>query len=535
MYLSHFGLSEYPFKNQMGSDFFFEGGNRGTTLDALIYLLTHGEGIEGIVKVIGENGSGKSTLCRLLPQRLPRSMMLIDFAQSSPPREALLRSLAEKLDVGSSQSSAVRTVGTDGIGDQQEDVDGDLLGVLTWMRAAGSQIVLLLDEAHDLPEETLDALCTLYDLQSSYHKLFQIVLFGEPRLDERLASPSMSKIKARVAHHFMLQPFTAKVVEAYLSWRLGAVGYRGNEMFSRPAIRSITMASCGHIQQLDLFAANSLRIAYAAQSQVVDASHAKEAIRGVGIKPGFNWRSWRLAQDLPNRHIASTDTLLSVTPVVAVALLSWSIWQSTAISNSAPIAAVPLEVSPSAPLLVPVPSSTNPATVAGIISSAPPSAAAAVASSNAPSAVVPSSAPAEPKAPVPVPPVPHNSPDPAVQRGSTASIGGVKLVGYELLEQRVDATIKTVSATNRDTYTIQLFATENVQPDRMERFLARARSMIDISDVYVHPVINGDRAKFRVTYGIYSSREQASAALGGLPEKYQSSFQPEIYALSEIN
>jgi MSHA biogenesis protein MshM len=386
-----------------------------------------------------------------------------------------------------------------------------------------------------LPEETLDALCTLYDLQSSYHKLFQIVLFGEPRLDERLASPSMGKIKARVAHHFMLQPFTAKVVEAYLSWRLGAVDYRGNEMFSRPAIRSITMASCGHIQQLDLFAANSLRIAYAAQSQVVDASHAKEAIRGVGIKPGFNWRSWRLAQDLPNRHIASMDTLLSVTPVVAVALLSWSIWQSPAISNSAPIAAVPLEVSPSAPLLVPVPSSTNPATVAGIISSAPPSAAAAVASSNAPSAVVPSSAPAEPKAPVPVPPVPHNSPDPAVQRSSTASIGGVKLVGYELLEQRVDATIKTVSATNRDTYTIQLFATENVQPDRMERFLARARSMIDISDVYVHPVINGDRAKFRVTYGIYSSREQASAALGGLPEKYQSSFQPEIYALSEIN
>jgi septal ring-binding cell division protein DamX len=108
-------------------------------------------------------------------------------------------------------------------------------------------------------------------------------------------------------------------------------------------------------------------------------------------------------------------------------------------------------------------------------------------------------------------------------------------VGYELLEQRVDATIKTVSATNRDTYTIQLFATENVQPDRMERFLARARSMIDISDVYVHPVINGDRAKFRVTYGIYSSRDQASAALGGLPEKYQSSFRPEIYALSEIN
>ena len=136
---------------------------------------------------------------------------------------------------------------------------------------------------------------------------------------------------------------------------------------------------------------------------------------------------------------------------------------------------------------------------------------------------------------MPVPPVPHNSPVPAVQHGSTASIGGVKLAGYELLEQRVEATIQTVGATNRDTYTIQLFATENVQPDRMERFLARARSLVDLSDLYVHPVINGDRAKFRVTYGIYSSRDQASAAVGVLPEKYQTSFQPEIYALSEIH
>lgn len=535
MYLSHFGLSERPFNDQMGSDFFFEGGNRGTTLDALIYLLTHGEGVEGIVEVTGEDGSGKSTLCRLLPQRLPASMMLIEFAQGCLPREELLRSLAEKLDFDSSQSRAIAAADTDGIGEPQNEVDDELQRVLTGMRAAGAQIVLLMDEAHDLPEETLDALCTLYDLQSSYHKSFQIVLFGEPRLDERLALPKMSKIRARVAHHFTLQPFTAKVVEAYLAWRLGAAGYRGTEMFSRSAIRSMTMASCGHIRQLDLLAANSLRIAYAAQSQVVDASHAKEAIRGVGTKRGFNWRSWRLVQDLPDRRIAGAGALFSVTPLAVVALLSWSIWQSPATSNPASIAPAPFEVAASAPLLGPVPSSTNPSTFASVISSAPPSAAAAVASSNAPAAVVPSNSPAEPKAHVPVPPVPHNSPVPAVQHGSTASIGGVKLAGYELLEQRVEATIKTVGATNRDTYTIQLFATENVQPDRMERFLARARSLVDLSDLYVHPVINGDRAKFRVTYGIYSSRDQASAAVGVLPEKYQTSFQPEIYALSEIH
>jgi septal ring-binding cell division protein DamX len=111
----------------------------------------------------------------------------------------------------------------------------------------------------------------------------------------------------------------------------------------------------------------------------------------------------------------------------------------------------------------------------------------------------------------------------------------VKLAGYELLEQRIGATAKARSAPNRDAYTIQLFATDNVQPDRMERFLSRARSMIDLSDLYVHPVTNGGRAIFRVTYGIYSSRDQAIEAVTTLPEKYRASFQPEIYVLDEIH
>jgi septal ring-binding cell division protein DamX len=126
------------------------------------------------------------------------------------------------------------------------------------------------------------------------------------------------------------------------------------------------------------------------------------------------------------------------------------------------------------------------------------------------------------------------SPAPVEQRSATASIGGVKLAGYELLGQRVEATLKAVGATNRDAYTVQLFATDNVQPDRMERFLARARGVVDLSDLYVHAVTNGESARFRVTYGIYASREQASAAMAALPEKYQTSFQSEVYALSEI-
>ena len=68
----------------------------------------------------------------------------------------------------------------------------------------------------------------------------------------------------------------------------------------------------------------------------------------------------------------------------------------------------------------------------------------------------------------------------------------------------------------------------------MERFLIRAEKSVNLSDLYVHPENNGDKAKFRVTYGIYPNRDQATAAIAGLPEKYRDSFHPEPVALADL-
>jgi type II secretory pathway predicted ATPase ExeA len=508
----------------MGRDCFFEGGHRGATLDALIYVLTHGEGIEGIVKVTGGDGSGKTTLCRLLMQRLPASMQLIYLAQHNLSREEFLHRLMEKLDFESNGSRAIPAPAADGISEPEDDPQDEFQPVLTRMFAAGAQIVLLIDEAHALSEETLEALETLYERQSPCHKLFQIVLFGHTRLDETLALPQMRKVSDRVTHHFSLHPLTAKAVKNYLAWRLCVAGCRDSNIFIPRAIRLITIASCGRIPQLDVLATNSLRIAYSARSPVIDASHVKAAITDMGIKHRLGLRNWRLAQDLPDLRSRGAGAALAAMPLAVVGLVGWNVLQRPA-TSTASIPPAPFEASASATLLVPVPSSAYPSTVAPVISTAPPSAAAAV---------VPSSSAAESKTHVLVA-TPDKPLGPVAQHSTATSIGGVKLAGYELLEQRIEATAKARGATNRDAYTIQLFATDNVQPDRMERFLSRARSLVDLSDLYVHPVTHGGSAKFRVTYGIYPGRSQATAAVAALPEKYQASFQPEIYAISEIH
>ena len=113
-------------------------------------------------------------------------------------------------------------------------------------------------------------------------------------------------------------------------------------------------------------------------------------------------------------------------------------------------------------------------------------------------------------------------------------IGGVKLAGHKLLEQRVEATKQIMATMDKNYYSIQLFVTDNIQPDRMERFLIRAQNLVNLSDLYMHPVNNEGQAHFRVTYGIYPTRDQASAAMDELPQKYKTAFSPELYTLSEL-
>jgi len=94
MYYSHFGLNQAPFKITPNTEFFFSGGNRGPILEALIYAITHGE---GIIKVTGEVGSGKTMLCHMLPTRLPPNIETVYIANPSVSPEEILHAIAFEL------------------------------------------------------------------------------------------------------------------------------------------------------------------------------------------------------------------------------------------------------------------------------------------------------------------------------------------------------------------------------------------------------------------------------------------------------
>lgn len=520
MYLGHFGLSKQPFAHTIITDCFYEGGDRGATLDALIYMLTHGEGVEGIIQLTGEEGSGKTALCQVLMTRLPAGMKTIYLGGQNLSRDELFHAIAGELRFELAESAMIEARTIVAICDLQNALIE---------KYDGKQVVLLVDEAHTMPAETLEVLRLLYELESSHHKLLQIVLFGQPELKHTLALPPMRQLKNRITHHLMMQPFDAKAVNGYLMFRMRAAGHRGPDIFTPEAVRLIAAASGGLIQRINILADKSLLAAFAAHTRGIEAPHARTAINDSGIK----------RRHLPNLRRAGAGAILAV---VMLAVLGWQAQLFTPTNVTSTVASVSAE----APAPVPLSTPLSPPVVALATPSVSPAASAPVSGSPAPSApLVPaeSSPPPRPSAPQGLSATAagaiastQGGSAPTTEQHVTAKLdfGGVKLAGHKLLEQRIEATKQIMATVDKNYYTIQLFTTENVRPDRMERFLTRAQSLVNLSDLYIHPVTNDGVARFRVSYGIYVNRDQASVAETELPQKYKTDFQTELYTMGEL-
>jgi type II secretory pathway predicted ATPase ExeA len=270
MYLEHYGLAEPPFRITPHTDFFLSGANRGATLEALLYAITHDE---GIVKISGEVGSGKTMLCRVLMERLPDNVVIVYLANPSLSREDILYALADELGIEIPENSRAATV----MRALQEK--------LVALYAAGKQVVALIDEAHAMPVETLEEIRLLSNLESNRHKLLQLVLFGQPELDATLARADMRQLRERITHNFNLEPLVHDDIAQYLDFRMRAAGYRGPNVFEPAALKLIAKASQGLTRRINILADKALLASFAAGSHQVGAKETQAAIKDAAFTP----------------------------------------------------------------------------------------------------------------------------------------------------------------------------------------------------------------------------------------------------------
>ena len=146
-----------------------------------------------------------------------------------------------------------------------------------------------------MPEDTLEQVRLLSNLESNRHKLLQIVLFGQPELDATLAKPALRQLRDRITHAFRMRPLAAPEVAKYLSFRMRAAGYRGPEVFTPRAVRLVARASGGLTRRINILADKALLAAFTENTHAVtDAPRARRGrrlrVRG-GCKPRRAGRS----------------------------------------------------------------------------------------------------------------------------------------------------------------------------------------------------------------------------------------------------
>lgn len=279
MYLNHFGLQEAPFGLTPNTGFYYGLPPHEEALQVLNWALAQGE---GFIKVTGEVGTGKTLLCRKLLSELGSEANPVRLAWLPNPHltPAELRT-ALALELGLSVREGAELDLTDRIHRH-----------LISLHQQGSRVVVLIDEAQALPDETLEAIRLFGNLETESNKLLQIVLFGQPELDARLAKPHLRQLRQRIGFSYCLRPLRFDETRAYLEHRLQISGYRGAPLFAGRAMRLLWRASRGIPRLINILAQKCLMLAYGQGARQIDSRLVRLAIRDTDDASRFAPLRW---------------------------------------------------------------------------------------------------------------------------------------------------------------------------------------------------------------------------------------------------
>lgn len=259
MYTKHFGLTELPFRITPDTSYAFESRSQREALNTLLVAQSMGE---GFMKVVGEVGTGKTLLCRRFLAKLPEGTVSAYIPNPALRPRALMLALARELQIDAGERAT------------EYDLRTMLERALVGHARAGRPVVILLDEAQTLPLPTLEILRLLSNLETEKAKLMQLVLFGQPELDRRLAKRVVRQLRQRIAFSARLEPMRAHEIGAYIEHRMRVAGYSGASAFSDTALRVLTTASGGVPRLANVLANKSLMAAFGRGSRRVEGRDA---------------------------------------------------------------------------------------------------------------------------------------------------------------------------------------------------------------------------------------------------------------------
>ena len=271
MYLDFYNLGKRPFQTTPDPEFLFLSPSHKEALAAIMYGV---EQRKGFVAITGEVGVGKTTIIRSYLEgggleggggEKLKTLYIFNPGQSFA---GLLKAIFGELGM---------EAGTD---DPQEMLNR-LYGILIEEYKKGHNVALVIDEAQNMPMQTLESLRMLSNLETSKDKLIQIILAGQPELAQMLERKELRQLRQRIALKAVISPLSRDECAAYIQHRMARASSRGTAVFTQRALKKIIAQSGGIPRVINVLCDNALITGFGYQKMRVDYGVAKEVIAGL--------------------------------------------------------------------------------------------------------------------------------------------------------------------------------------------------------------------------------------------------------------
>lgn len=254
MYCNFYGLKERPFNVTSDPAFFFMSKKHKEALSHLLYGVSQRK---GIIVLTGEIGTGKTTLCRFFLNQLTKDVKTAFILNPHFSETQLLEAVIKDFGIKVKNNSRLAMI-------------WELNKFLLNESEAGFNIVLIVDEAQNLKPALLEQVRLLSNLETEKDKLLQVILVGQPELNNKLNLYDLRQLRQRIMVRYHIAPLESVEIKDYINHRLTVAGADINNIqFTDEAIEIISRFSSGTPRLINMICDRSLLAGFVAETNII--------------------------------------------------------------------------------------------------------------------------------------------------------------------------------------------------------------------------------------------------------------------------
>ena len=265
MYCNFFGFSERPFDVTPDPKFLYLSPSHREMLASLIYGIRERR---GFISIVGEVGTGKTTLLNAVLDRIDETTKVAYVFNTDVTFRQMLTMALVELGAASAEEKLSKVESLSRLNE-----------FAIQQLSKGVNVVLIVDEAQNLDEHSMESLRLLSNLETRKHKLIQIILSGQPELDTKLSQPELRQLAQRISMRRYIIPLSESETYDYIQHRLTIAHYNGSSIFDRKALRLIWEYSGGIPRKINILCDNAFLIGYGLRKKRIKASEVEEAMK----------------------------------------------------------------------------------------------------------------------------------------------------------------------------------------------------------------------------------------------------------------